>query len=88
MGKSERKKPLGRLGYRWQDNIKVGVKEIRWEDVAWIHLTQNMDTWWAFVNTGMNFRRHKMRGVSSVGEETLSSIRSMLCVVNYTYYQC
>ena len=53
----------------------------------WIHLTQNMDTWWAFVNTDMNFRPHKMRGVSFVGEETLSSIRSMLCVVNYTYYQ-
>jgi hypothetical protein len=28
---------------RWEDNIKIGVKQIGWEGVDWIHLTWNRD---------------------------------------------
>jgi hypothetical protein len=45
---------LGRPGHRWEDNITTDVREIGWEDVAWIHLTQIRHQWWALVNTVMN----------------------------------
>jgi len=38
-GKPEGKRPLGRPGHRWENNIKVvGLEEIVYEDVDWIHL--------------------------------------------------
>jgi hypothetical protein len=33
------------------DNIKMGLREIGWEFVDWIHLTEDRDQWWAVVNT-------------------------------------
>jgi hypothetical protein len=32
---------LGRLRHRWDDNIKIVLKEIVWEDVDWIYLTED-----------------------------------------------
>ena len=34
VGKPEGKKPLVRHRHRWEDNIKMGVKEIGWEVVC------------------------------------------------------
>jgi hypothetical protein len=45
--------PLGRPRRRWNDNITIDLREIKWENVDWIHLAQDMDQWWAFVNTVM-----------------------------------
>ena len=36
----EVKRLLGRLGLRWDDNIKMGFKDIEWESVDWIVLAQ------------------------------------------------
>jgi len=33
VGKPEGKRPRGRLRYRWEDNIKMDLREIGWEDV-------------------------------------------------------
>jgi hypothetical protein len=33
VGKPEGRKPLGRPRRRWEDKIRVGLKEIGWEDV-------------------------------------------------------
>jgi hypothetical protein len=30
VGKSERKRPLGRPRHRWDDNIKMDLREIGW----------------------------------------------------------
>jgi hypothetical protein len=38
------------------DNIRIGVREIEWEDVDWMHLAQDTDQWQAVVNTVMNLR--------------------------------
>jgi hypothetical protein len=35
--------PLGRLKHRWEDNIRMDLREIWWEDVDWIHLAQDRD---------------------------------------------
>jgi hypothetical protein len=32
------------------------LREIRWRDVDWMHLAQDTDQWWSFVNTVMNLR--------------------------------
>jgi hypothetical protein len=53
VGESEGWIPLGRLRRRWEDNIIMDRREIGWEFVDWIHLTQNRDQWRDFVNTVM-----------------------------------
>jgi hypothetical protein len=40
--------------HRWEYNIKMGLKEIGWEGLNWIHLAQDGDKWWALVNSVMN----------------------------------
>jgi hypothetical protein len=47
---------LGSPRRKWKDNIKIDVKEIRWEGVEWIELAQDRNRWWAVVNTGINLR--------------------------------
>jgi hypothetical protein len=36
VGKPERKRPLGRSRRRLDDNIRIDLREIRWEVVDWI----------------------------------------------------
>ena len=40
----------------WQDNIKMGLKEIEWDTVDWINLTKDKDEWYAVVNTVLNLQ--------------------------------
>jgi hypothetical protein len=39
-----------------KDNIRMDLREKAWEDVDWLHVTQDRDQWRALVNTVMNFR--------------------------------
>jgi hypothetical protein len=41
VGKPEEKRPLGRPGCRWEDNIKMDLREVGWSGMDWIHLTQD-----------------------------------------------
>jgi hypothetical protein len=56
VGRPEGKRPLGRPRHRWEDNIKMGFREIGIDGTNWIHLAQDRVQWWAFVNTVMNLR--------------------------------
>jgi len=56
VGKPEGKRSLGRPRCRWEDNIRMDLREIRWEVVNWVHLDQFLDQWQAVVNTVMNLR--------------------------------
>jgi hypothetical protein len=49
----EWKIPLGRPWCRWEDNIKVDLREMGWEVVGWMHLDQDGDQWRTPVNTVM-----------------------------------
>jgi len=45
IGKPEGKRSLGRHGHRWEDNIRMDLREMWWKVVAWIYLAQNRDQW-------------------------------------------
>jgi hypothetical protein len=55
-GRPEEKRPLGRTTYRWENNIKIGLQEIRWGGMEWIDMAQDRDSWRALVNATMNRR--------------------------------
>ena len=55
VGKSEGKRPLGRLGRRWENN-KMDLQEVGCGDMDWIDLAKDRVKWWALVNTVMNLR--------------------------------
>jgi hypothetical protein len=44
--KPQRKRPFGRLTHRWEDDIKIDLKETEWKFVDWIHLVQDRDSDW------------------------------------------
>jgi hypothetical protein len=48
--------PLGRFSRRWEDNIKMYLREIGWGGVDWINLSEDRNQWMALVNTVMNLR--------------------------------
>jgi hypothetical protein len=56
VGKSEGKRPLGRLRRRWEDNIKVDLQEVGCEGMDWIDVVQNRDRWQALVKAIMKIR--------------------------------
>jgi hypothetical protein len=43
VGKPEGKRECGRFRCRWEDNLRMDLREIRWEGVDWIHLALNRD---------------------------------------------
>jgi hypothetical protein len=45
-GTAVRKKTTGRQRHRWEEGSKM----------EWIHLAQDRDRWWAFVNVVMNIQ--------------------------------
>jgi hypothetical protein len=56
LGRPEGKRPLGRPRRRWEDNIKLDLREIVIDGANWIQLAQDRVKWRAFVNTVMNLR--------------------------------
>jgi hypothetical protein len=56
VGRPERRRPLERRRRRWEDNIKMDLREIGFGDVDWIHLAQDRDRWRALVNKIINLR--------------------------------
>jgi hypothetical protein len=56
VGRPEGRRPLGRPRRRWEDNIKMDLKEIGFGNMDWIHWAQDRDRWRALVNTVINLR--------------------------------
>jgi len=40
---AEGKISIGRRRRRWEDNIRMDLREVEWESVDWIHLAQDRD---------------------------------------------
>jgi hypothetical protein len=56
VGKPEGKRPLGRPRRRWEDGIRVDLREIGLGGVDWIRLSRNRDRWRAVVSAVMDPR--------------------------------
>ena len=50
------KRPLGRPKHRWEDNIRIDLKEMGINTRNWIDLAQGKDYWRALVNATLNLR--------------------------------
>jgi len=47
---------LGRHERRWEDNIRMDIREIVWEGMDLIHLAQDRDQWRDRANTVINIQ--------------------------------
>jgi hypothetical protein len=56
VGKPEGKRPLGIPRRRWEDGIRMDLREIDLGGVDWIRLVQDRDRWRAVVSAVMNLR--------------------------------
>ncbi|KAJ4439483.1 hypothetical protein ANN_07607, partial [Periplaneta americana] len=54
VGRPEGKRPLGRPRRRWEDNIKVDLRGVGYDDRKWINLAQNRGQWRAYVRAAVN----------------------------------
>ena len=55
-GKPTEKTPLGRPRRRWNDNIRMNLKEIGDNTRIWVDSAQDRGYWRAFVNAALNLR--------------------------------
>ncbi|KAJ4428700.1 hypothetical protein ANN_25693 [Periplaneta americana] len=62
VGRPEGKRPLGRPRRRWEDNIKMDLREVEYDDRDWINLAQDRDQWRAYVRAAMNLRDYVAAG--------------------------
>jgi hypothetical protein len=56
VGRPEGKRPLGRPRRRWENNIKMDLRERGINGSNWIQLAHDRFQWRAYVNTVMNLR--------------------------------
>jgi len=56
VGKPEGKRPLGRPGRRWEENIEMDHQEVGCGGMGWIELAQDRDRWRALVIAMTNLR--------------------------------
>ena len=56
VGKPEGKRPLWRQRHRWEDNIKMDLREVGCDPRDWIGLSEDRDQWQAYVWMIMNLR--------------------------------
>ncbi|KAJ4442562.1 hypothetical protein ANN_04149 [Periplaneta americana] len=54
VGRPEGKRPLGRPRRRWEDNIKMNLREVGYDGRDWINLAQDRDQWRPYVRAPMN----------------------------------
>ena len=55
-GKSTGKRPIRRSRRRWEDNIRMNLKEISINTRNWVDLAQDRDYWRTLVNAALNLR--------------------------------
>jgi len=54
--KPEGRRPLGRPRRRWEDNIRMDLREVGCGCVDWMELAHDRNRWRALVSTVMNLR--------------------------------
>jgi hypothetical protein len=77
VGKTEGKRPLGRLRYKWEDNIKMDLQEVGcwdvgvWTGLSWLRIgTGGRLLWMQWWTVGF----HKMQGIYWPAANQLASL--------------
>jgi dTDP-D-glucose 4,6-dehydratase len=58
IGEPEGKIPLAIHWSRWEDNIKMSLKNNGQEEVDWIYLAEHREQWWALFNTATGNKKY------------------------------
>ena len=66
MGKSEGNRSLGRPRHKWEDNIKMDLRETGSEPGVWIDFAKDRDQWQAYVRPVMNLCFFKSQLVTCI----------------------
>ncbi|KAJ4446968.1 hypothetical protein ANN_13670 [Periplaneta americana] len=82
VGRPEGKRPLGRPRRRWEDNIKMDLREVGYDDRDWINLAQDRDRWRAYVRGAMNLREEEKELAESLVEKKLPTEDALEGMVN------
>ncbi|KAJ4428633.1 hypothetical protein ANN_24678 [Periplaneta americana] len=53
---AKREKTFGEPRRRWEDNIKMDLRKVGYDDRDWINLAQDKDRWRAYESAAMNLR--------------------------------
>ena len=56
VGQPEGRRLLGRPRRRWEDNIRMDLREVGCGGMGWMELAQDRDRWCALVSAVMNLR--------------------------------
>ncbi|KAJ4438518.1 hypothetical protein ANN_14463 [Periplaneta americana] len=72
----EGKRPLGRPRRRWEDNIKMDLREVGYDDRDWINLAQDRDRWRAYVRAAMNLRHGEKNLENVTHEEAVATLKA------------
>ncbi|KAJ4427842.1 hypothetical protein ANN_25621 [Periplaneta americana] len=54
--RTDGKRPSGRPRLRWEDNIKMDLREVGYDGRDWINLAEDRDRWRAYVRAAMNLK--------------------------------
>jgi len=64
VGRHEGKRTLGRPGRRWENHIRMDIRERGWEGMDWMNLAQDRDQCSALVSMVMKIEFHKRWGTN------------------------
>jgi hypothetical protein len=56
VGKPDGKRPLGRPRHRWEDYVRMDLRDTGWGGMDWIDLACDGDQWRAFVYMVINLQ--------------------------------
>jgi hypothetical protein len=86
VGNPEGKRPLGRPRRRWEDGVRMDLREIGLRGVDWIRLAQGRDRWRAVVSVVMNLL---CSGATElVGRSEVQNIAGTVLQLNRDLHHC
>ncbi|KAJ4448080.1 hypothetical protein ANN_10092 [Periplaneta americana] len=54
---------------RWEDDIKIDLRKVGYDDREWINLAKDRDRWRAYVRAAMNLRKINLRILNEAVEQ-------------------
>ncbi|KAJ4425754.1 hypothetical protein ANN_27377 [Periplaneta americana] len=84
VGRPEGKRPLERPRRRWEDNIKMDLREVGYDGRDWINLAQDRDQWRAY--TGRSFQTRYKEHITAITKlQNTSTYAEHITNANHTY---